>query len=370
MSEHSLQERLLLHLQTYGHPLYMRRLLASFRPDELAGLNVAEIEGLGIPGPIAARIGGPVTSVDRRYVERALQWRDVPGHRIVQLGDDDYPERLAEIADPPCLLFVRGDVSLLGSTQLAIVGSRKQTAGGRRIAMSLAAELCRAGLVITSGLAIGIDAAAHRGALEAGGTTIAVLGSGCDVIHPRSNRDLARDVLENGVIISEFPLGTAASPQNFPQRNRIVTGMAVGTLVVEAALGSGSLISARLAAEQGREVFAVPGSIHNVQSRGCHQLIRQGAKLTECAADILEELEGFVPEVAQAVSSRLANLSPVQRKVVEALGADPISVDEIKAHSGLDIAEILSALIELEIDGIVRSELVGYTLAPHPAEKS
>jgi len=214
----------------------------------------------------------------------------IQARHILTLHDPAYPALLKEIADPPPLLFVRGDPAVLSRPQLGIVGSRNPTPGGRSLAEDFARSLSRCGLVVTSGMALGIDAAGHRGALRGGGTTLAVAGTGPDRIYPARHRDLARAIVEQGAIISEFAPGTPALPSNFPRRNRIISGLSLGVLVVEAACRSGSLITARLAAEQGREVFALPGSIHNPLARGCHHLIRQGAKLVEDIEDIVEEL--------------------------------------------------------------------------------
>ncbi len=297
-------------------------------------------------------------SVPEQVVDRAIEWLGGSRRSLVLKGDEAYPALLSEIADPPVLLFAEGDVQLLGSRQLSVVGTRRATTSGRKAAMLLAADLARAGLTITSGLARGIDAAAHQGALEAGGYTIAVLGCGADVMYPRENWRLAAQIVEEGLIVSELPLGTPALPWNFPQRNRIVTGMTIGTLVVEAAERSGSLISARLAAEQGRDVFAVPGSIFNAQTRGCHRLIREGAKLTESVADIIAEFTGVVSESANGMDT--SSLTSVQVAVMEALGPDPSSVDEITLFTSRPVAEVLGALVELEIYGFVASDAAGY----------
>jgi DNA processing protein len=238
--------------------------------------------------------------VDKTAFETELAWLSETGHHLVTWADTDYPPLLREIPAPPVVLYVIGDRQSLSHPQFAIVGSRNPTPMGRENAHAFAKTLAGAGLTITSGLALGIDGAAHRGALDAGGKTIAVVGTGLDRVYPARHRDLAHAVVQQGALVSEFPLGTPPKSENFPVRNRIISGLSLGTLVVEAAVQSGSLITARLATEQGREVFAIPGSIHSPQARGCHALIRQGAKLVETAQDILEELgplSRFVSEV-------------------------------------------------------------------------
>lgn len=280
-------------------------------------------------------------------VERSLAWAAQPGNTIVTLADPDYPPALLEIADPPSLLYLRGNPAHLRQRGLAIVGSRNATPQGRQTAESFARALAGHGLPIVSGLALGIDAAAHRGALDGGGATIAVVGTGADRLYPAGNRELAQAILERGVLVSEFPLGTPPLAANFPRRNRIISGLARGVLVVEAAPQSGSLITARLAAEQGREVFAIPGSIHSPLARGCHQLIKQGAKLVETAADILEEFAGPAlappPEPAVAASD--------EHPIIAALGHDPCTLDELAARTELGTDRLLGELLTLELAG-------------------
>ena len=239
-------------------------------------------------------------------IEAALDWAAQPGNQLLTLADADYPQSLLSSDDPPMLLYAKGNTSTLNRPMLAVVGSRNATAQGVRDAEAFAQALGDAGLTIVSGLALGIDAAAHRGALATAAGTVAVIGTGADRLYPAKNEALARAIAEKGVVLSEFPLGTPALASNFPRRNRIIAGLGLGCLVVEAALRSGSLITARLAAESGREVFAIPGSIHSPLSRGCHQLIRQGAKLVESALDILEELRWKrpLPSVALARAAR------------------------------------------------------------------
>ena len=291
-----------------------------------------------------------------------------PARDIVSLGDLRYPQALLDTEDPPLLLYLMGPASLLqhqpfpSDRCLAVVGSRNPTAQGAENARLFARALCGAGLTIVSGLALGVDAAAHEGALEAAtsaGTmaaTIAVVGTGLDRVYPRKNLDLAHRIAAHGLIVSEYPLGTPPLPGNFPKRNRIISGLSQGTLVVEAALASGSLITARMAAEQGREVFAIPGSIHAPQSRGGHALIRQGAKLVESAQDVLEELKipaTTVPGLShEGVNAPGADVSDeTEDPVLAALGYDPMGLDALIARTGMDASTLQVALLELELDG-------------------
>ncbi len=291
--------------------------------------------------------------------DRTLEWLEGDRHSIVCLGDDDYPELLAQIKDPPRLLYIVGEPSVLHLPSLAIVGSRNPTSGGARNAFEFARYLAASGFCIVSGLAAGIDAAAHRGALDAGAPTVAFLGHGIDIIYPAQNRGLAEKIAECGALVSEYPLGMQPKKPFFPQRNRLISGLALGTLVVEAARQSGSLITARLAAEQGREVFAMPGSIHNPLARGCHRLIRDGAKLVESGDDIVSELAPLAGHVLQtslestASPERQETRDPEYVKLREHLGHDPVSIDELAKLSGLTIGEVSSMLLILELDGIV-----------------
>ncbi len=285
-------------------------------------------------------------------LEAALLWAEAPEHCILTLADPAYPPLLREIPDPPSLLYVRGRVELLTQPGLAIVGSRNATPQGLKSAEDFARVLAQGGFPIISGLALGIDAAAHRGALGAGGSTVAVIGTGADRLYPARNEVLARQIVDSGVIVSEFPLGTPALAANFPRRNRIISGLARGVLVVEAAVESGSLITARLAAEQGREVFAIPGSIHSPVSRGCHRLIKEGAKLVESAQDVLEELQGFaLPPSAPVTAAPLTGSAELQ--VLAALGHAPCSLDELSQRSGLTADALLAILMGLELEGRV-----------------
>jgi DNA processing protein len=302
---------------------------------------------------------------DWHAADTALEWAQDPECHILSLLDPRYPLLLKEIPDPPPLLFVRGDTSLLQQPQLAIVGSRNPSAGGKQLAQGFAATLSRHGLIITSGLALGIDAASHQGALDAGGETLAVAGTGLDRIYPARHRELGHAIVKQGALVSEFPPGTPPIASNFPRRNRIISGMSLGTLVIEAALKSGSLITARLAADQGREVFAIPGSIHNPLAKGCHTLIQQGAKLAMEATDILEELgslAAFLLQQAQHTENDLSvdqtasdQPSLPQSPLLENMGFEPISIDELVERSGLTAEAVSAMLLTMELQGIVTS---------------
>ena len=280
-------------------------------------------------------------------VERALAWVARPNRAIVTLADETYPRALLETADPPALLYAIGRVDLLQHAALAVVGSRNATAQGETNAESFARVLSDAGLTIVSGLAQGIDAAAHRGGLAGASSTVAVLGTGVDVIYPKRNAALADEIAERGLIVSEFPLGTAPTAFNFPRRNRIISGLARGCLVVEAALASGSLITARAAAEQGREVFAIPGSIHSPFSKGCHSLIKSGAKLVESAEDVLSELNGFKASGYASTTGQ----APADDGLLAHMGHDPVDVDFLCTRAGLSAEQVSSELLRLELDG-------------------
>ncbi|MDA0992246.1 MAG: DNA-processing protein DprA [Proteobacteria bacterium] len=285
-----------------------------------------------------------------------LDWARHPNHHIIDSASDDMPELLLRIPNPPERLFVVGNIDALHMPALAIVGSRNPTRGGRQNAYEFAKHLGRSGFCIVSGLADGIDTAAHEGALDAGAMTVAYLGHGIDQVYPASNVELARRIALQGALCSEFPLGSNPRREHFPQRNRLISGTCLGTLVVEAAKRSGSLISARLASEQGREVFAIPGSIHNPMSRGCHQLIRQGAKLVESAADIIDELGPLAAHLLQATDESstpgtiATNVDTEYEKLYAALSFDPATTDELARASGLTIEQVSSMLLILELE--------------------
>lgn len=288
-------------------------------------------------------------------IEMTVSWlatasADAP-RQVLTLGDPSYPSLLLETADPPLLLYLQGDASLLHAPSVAVVGSRNPTPQGRENARAFSAHLSQAGLTIVSGLALGVDGAAHEGGLSGPGRTIAVVGTGLDRVYPRRHLELAHRISAQGLMLSEYSLGTPPLPPNFPMRNRIIAGLTRGTLVVEAALQSGSLITARLASEAGRDVFAIPGSIHSPQSRGCHALIKQGAKLVETGQDVLEELPSFRshPPAVEEQSPNEGNSDPL----LQALGFDPVTLDALVARTGWPAAVLNTRLLELEMEGQV-----------------
>ena len=327
----------------------LRKMLVAFgSPQQILDASYAMLAKF-IPTAVAAaiRAGG----VDNDDLEAASRWLEDPSNRIVTLADTAYPQALLQTPDPPPLIYAKGHIELLNHDALAVVGSRSASPQGIATAESFAKALSDAGLTIASGLALGIDAAAHPGGLAGAASSIAVVGTGLDIVYPARNRALAHQLAEHGVIISEFSLGTPALAANFPRRNRLISGLARGCLVVEAALQSGSLITARLANELGKEVFAVPGSIHSPLSKGCHQLLKQGAKLVESAQDILEEL-GLT---ARAVSSptTMVITDPQARVLLDGLGFDPCDIDTLCMRCDLKSDAVASLLTQLEIEGLV-----------------
>ena len=324
-------------------------------PDAVFDLGQLKSGALKLPPASLDWIKNP----NWQAVDEDLAWLEADNnHHIITLADSHYPALLKEIDSPPPLLFVHGNPECLMAPQLGIVGSRNPSAGGKENAHNFAKALAQAGLAITSGLALGIDGIAHQGALSGNGTTIAVTGTGLDRIYPARHKKLGHQIIESGAIISEFPIGTPALADHFPRRNRIISGISLGTLVVEAALRSGSLITARLAAEQGREVFAIPGSIHNPLARGCHALIRQGAKLAETVEHIIEEL-GPLAHVnlssTNTTNKPLPDLDANSLKVLKNLGHDPTSIDTLVERSELTPEVVSSILLVLELQGMVSS---------------
>ena len=311
----------------------------------------------------------PPSDATRRLLDATLGWLGRPGHGVLALGEPGYPELLARIPDPPLLLYIRGHARLLDGPALAIVGSRNASVQGRANAHAFAEALSRAGLCIVSGLARGIDAAAHEGALRSCGGTVAVVGTGPDIVYPARNRALCERIAAGGCIVSEYPIGTPPIPANFPRRNRIISGLAAGVLVVEAAAQSGSLITARQAAEQGRDVFAIPGSIHAALAKGCHMLIREGAKLVDTARDVLEALALSPLLALQAARFSGADIPLTDIKndngaesvsgaaadatLLDALGHDPVQADVLQARLGWPAGELSARLLVLELAGRV-----------------
>jgi DNA processing protein len=283
--------------------------------------------------------------VDEETLAPIASWLENPENSVITLADPDYPQALLNISDPPLLLYVKGQRELLNRPTLAVVGSRNASAQGLKNAEAFAQAASTAGLCIASGMAHGIDAAAHRGGLRGIGSSVGVIGTGLDKVYPAANRELAHQLAKEGALISEFPLGTPPLAANFPRRNRIISGLSLGCLVVEASLQSGSLITARMALEQGREVFAIPGSIHSPQAKGCHYLIKQGAKLVECAQDILEELGCF-----SSGSIPIATV-PESHPLLEHMGFDPVDMDSLCQRSGLTIEALSAILLQLELEG-------------------
>ncbi|CAN7541695.1 DNA-processing protein DprA [Variovorax paradoxus] len=347
-----------------------RRLLAAFGLPEKVFAQTGEALRQVVSAAQADALHQPPPGLQAQ-LDQTWQWLQ-PGHddgaarRLVTLGDAAYPASLLEMADPPLMLYVLGaadfDLTQLGHS-IAVVGSRNPTPQGAANARAFARALGDAGLPVVSGLALGVDGAAHQGALDAAGdmprlATVAVVGTGLDRVYPARHRDLAHRITLQGLIVSELPLGTPPLTQNFPKRNRLIAGLARGTLVVEAALASGSLITARLTSEQGKEVFAIPGSIHSPQSRGCHALIRQGAKLVESVNDILEELPSFLhagsAAAPAAVNGDAGAVSAAREEpLLDALGFDPVSLDALGARTGWSAAALQARLLELELDGHV-----------------
>jgi len=326
-----------------------RRLLKEFgSPEAVFAASINLLKSV-VKADVAAEISNGIA---QDAVTPALAWLEDANNHILTLADSDYPQALLNIPDPPLLLYVKGRLDLLNRPALAVVGSRSATPQGINNAEAFAKSLSDAGLCIISGLAHGIDAAAHRGGLRGQGSSVAVIGTGLDKVYPATNRDLAHALAEQGTLVSEFPLGTPPLAANFPRRNRLISGMSLGCLVVEASLQSGSLITARLALEQGRDVFAIPGSIHAPQSKGCHALLKQGAKLVEAAQDILEELGGLlVSPVPAANSEGPASEGQDEDELLEHLGFDAVDVDTLSVRSGLTVSRLSAMLLTLELNG-------------------
>jgi len=338
-------------------PQTARELLGRFgMPSEIFGAGFSALQKC-VPEKVAYALCSPISDELQARIDRTLTWAAQPDNHVRTLADDDYPQSLLTIADPPPLLYAKGRLALLTRPAIAIVGSRNATKQGMENAERFAQALSAAGLTVISGMALGIDASAHQGALRHAaaargiGSTVAVTGTGLDLVYPARHRDLAHKIADAGCLLSEYPLGTPAIASNFPRRNRIISGLSLGVLVVEAAAQSGSLITARSALEQGREVFAIPGSIHSPLSKGCHLLIRQGAKLVESAQDILEELRW------NSDSSPVTTLVPATQDdslcnaLLTAAGYDPVSVDQLAERSNLSAAEVQAGLLTLELDG-------------------
>ncbi len=296
---------------------------------------------------------------DRKEIDRDIEWLERAGHHLITLTSQRYPALLRQISSPPAGLFVRGDPEVLASPQVAIVGSRKPTVDGRKDAVYFAGELAKQGITVTSGMAYGIDTEAHRGALSQGGKTVAVLGSGLNCIYPKTNTGLADKISEEGALVSEFPLSWRPFAGNFPRRNRIISGLSTGVLVIEAAHRSGSLITAKHALEQNREVFAVPGSIRNPLKKGCHGLLRDGAALVECVEDIFAQIALFretgqaAPAIAPSQPENINGLDEQEKVLLDSIGYEPTNLDEIVFMTKVSIEDVMGNLLKLELEGLI-----------------
>lgn len=330
-----------------------RKLLQAFGSPEAIFLRPTAELCVVVGEQIAARL---INSDLSTLIARTLDWATGPRHHLLPLGAPEYPKRLLDLSDPPNLLYCNGNLNTLDHLALSMVGTRNPTPGGEKTAERFAASFCERGFTVVSGLALGIDAAAHRGALatESPAPTIAVVGTGIDRVYPARNQALARQIADRGLIVSEFPLGAGPLAHHFPRRNRLIAALGQGVLVVEAATESGSLITARLGGELGREVFAIPGSIHSPQSKGCHRLIKEGAKLTESAADVFDEI-GIIAADYGGGQRIVMGATPTEPSalILDALGGDPLTVDLIGQRSGLTTDSLLAMLLELELAGRV-----------------
>jgi DNA processing protein len=353
---------------------------SGFGPARLQALLDQEIDPVELLGPQQKTLFAHITlpektrhalvDPDQGAIDRDLQWASQEDCFVIPFSSSWYPVQLREISDPPVLLYVQGDPEILHYPQLAMVGSRNPGHAGRETAFEFARHLSQAGLIITSGMAGGIDTESHRGALQGNGLTVAVTGTGLDIVYPAKNRPLAKQIAAQGALVSEYPTGTRPVAHNFPRRNRIISGLSAGTLVVEAALHSGSLITAKQAMEQGREVFAIPGSIHNPLAKGCHYLIRQGAKLVETGDDVLQELAPVIAQrrntAPQPLQENLQynkdlstkarkDLDTRQQQLLDYMAYEPVSIDTLVQRSQLTPESISSMLVELELSGLITS---------------
>ena len=331
--------------------------LNSFLPDQLFFQSRDKLSAIGLKSKSIDFIKSP----DWSLIESDLTWLNQADNHVVTIYDPLYPSQLKEINSPPPLLFVRGNIKLLTQPQISIVGSRNPSSIGKQTAIEFAQTLAHHGFTITSGLALGIDAASHQGALNAGGYTIAVAGTGLDRVYPARNKELASKIADTGAIISEFPTGTAAKANHFPRRNRIISGLCIGLLVVEAAKQSGSLITARMALEDNREVFAIPGSIHNPLARGCNALIKEGAKLVESTQDIFDELGEYNQQPEESSQENIqSTLDLEQQNLLNLIMFSPTSVDWLVQESGFSVEVVSSMLLMLELQGSIATAPGGY----------
>jgi len=366
--------------QTRGvGPETARKLLAVFGlPENIFHAGQAALQKV-VSERVAAELAAPVSDQLQALIDKTLAWAQQPGNHVLTLADAQYPQTLLDIADPPLMLYAKGRIELLSRPSIAIVGSRNATTQGMLNAERFAEAFGRAGLAVVSGMALGIDTAAHQGGLQsanepAAGSTIAVIGTGADIVYPARNRALAHRIAEAGCIVSEYPLGMPAIAANFPRRNRIISGLSCAVLVVEAAAQSGSLITARMALDQGREVFAIPGSIHSPLSKGCHQLIKQGAKLVESAQDVIEEIAPQISAAASRPASESTDFGAISYNatgyasgpdheaasnphagagLLHAMGFDPVHANVLSERTGLEAALLNAQLLELELEGLI-----------------
>ena len=365
----------LSHVRHLG-PITFNKLLNEFgTPDAILSAGRSKLQSAGVSNQVIEGILSP----DIQEITDDLEWLAHPSHHVITIHDSYYPKLLIQIADPPPILYAIGEKEfvpqLLSEPQLAIIGSRNATANGKQIATEFAQGLVQSGLIVTSGLADGIDGAAHKGALiPSSGATIAVTACGLDRVYPANHKLLAEQISKQGLLISEFPIGTKPKPGHFPRRNRIISGLSLGVLVVEASSKSGSLITARIAGEQGREVFAIPGSIHSPLSKGCHSLIRNGAKLIETVADILEEIKNYIDlddsiNQVNLYTNKLEKdripIDPDYEKVLNSMGYNPISTDNVIEQSGLGAEAVSSILLILELNGEITHNGNGCYMRSH-----
>jgi DNA processing protein len=362
MNHTTLHAWLRIHLAKAFSPLQRQRCLELFSsPVTLCQQSPKDLRAIGLSTACVESLLNP----DEARIDAILTWQSAAERRyLISYGDERYPAALREISDPPLLLYVEGDLNCLNKSQLAMVGSRDPSASGRRLAKQFATELSQAGLVITSGLALGIDGICHQAALDMNQATIAVLGASIDHVYPKQHARLATEICQRGALVSEFALGTPPRPLQFPRRNRIISGLSLGTLVVEATRQSGSLITARLANEQGRDVFAIPSSIHNHKASGCHWLIQQGAKLVTGLGDILNELNWdsiIQPSVSSQEVSPAQPLAMGEEKLLECIGFDVIKFEQLVEEAALPPAELATLLCQLLLKGYINEAPGGYS---------
>lgn len=357
---------ILSHIKGMNSRVYNRLLEIFQSPQNILTSDCGELQKAGLPVDLARDISnagkGQISAAIKQALESFQSWHEHPRHHMLTSQSALYPALLSCIPDPPPLLYVDGNPESLNYPMIAMVGSRQPSAGGRRNARRFARALAINNIGIISGLALGVDVESHCGAIEGGANTVAALGTGIDKIYPRANQEMFNTVTQHGALVSEFNLGTAPRPMNFPQRNRIISGLSLGVLVVEASIRSGSMITARFALEQGRDVYAIPGSIHNPLARGCHKLIAEGAKLVQSVEDILEEKMQVATIYPSDECNKQPALSETLMTIKKAIGFDPISIDELVLDTGFDVQSVTAALVELELMKLIHKENNGYIL--------